>query len=85
MLSVPADNNFVLTQACIPAVSSSGSDFRLHNVAGGGTSSQVMLDNTRCQEYTPGVVFYGGDEVVFRNNSGSDTVRVLLNGILTKK
>ena len=33
----------------------------------------------------PGLLFYGTDDVVFRNNSGSETVRVVANGVLTKK
>jgi hypothetical protein len=83
LLSVPVGKNFVLTQACF--VSGAGTNYRIHNVAGGGTNSQLTLDNTDCQEYTPGVVFHGGDDVTVRNNSGTETTRVLLNGILTKK
>jgi hypothetical protein len=83
LLSIPADSNFVVTQAC--HTTGTGTDYRLHNVGGGGSSSQATLDNTACQEFTPGLVYYGGDDVVFRNNSGSVTVRVVVNGILTKK
>jgi hypothetical protein len=83
LLSIPTGFNFVLTQLC--RSTGTGSDFRLHNVGGGGPNSQVTLDNTECQEYTPGLVFYGTDDVVFRNNNGSLTVRVAANGILTKR
>ena len=83
LLSIPVDRNFVLTQVC--RSTGSGSDYRLHNVGGGGPGSQATLDNSVCQEYTPGLVFYAGDDVVFRNNNGSTTVRVVVNGILTKK
>jgi hypothetical protein len=81
LLSIPADSNFVVAQVC--RTTGTGSDHRLHNVAGGGENSQVTLDNTACQEYTPGIVYVGGDDVVFRNDSDTAT-RVLVNGILTK-
>jgi len=45
----------------------------------------VTLDNTACQEYTPGLVFYANDDVVFRNNNATVTVRVVVNDILTRK
>jgi hypothetical protein len=83
LLSVPGDSNFVLTQVCWPT--GSGSDFRLHNVGGGGDTSQATLDGTACREYTPGLVFYGGSDVVYRNSSASLTARAVVNGILTKK
>ena len=83
LFSVPAGNEFVLTQACF--TTGPGTNFRIHNVGGAGASSQVTLDNTTCQEYIPGVGFLGGDDVEFRNNAqaGAPTVRLLLNGILT--
>jgi hypothetical protein len=83
LLGIPTGSNFVLTQLC--RSTGSGSDFRLHNVGGGGPNSQATLDNTECQEYQSGLVFYGPDDVVFRNNNASLTVRVVANGILTKK
>jgi hypothetical protein len=83
LLAVPNDSNFVVTQAC--HTTGTGTNYRLQNVGGGGANAQATLDNTACQEYTPGLVYYGGDEVLFRNNSGSTTVRVLVNGIVTKK
>lgn len=83
LLSVPDNSNFVLTQAC--HTTGTGSDYRFHNVGEGGTGSQLTLDNTECEQYTPGVVFAGGSEVEFRNNSGSASIRLLANGILTKK
>ena len=61
------------------------SDYRIHNVGGGGNNSQVTLDNMACQEYMPGLVFYANDDVVFRNNNATVTVRVVVNGILTRK
>jgi hypothetical protein len=83
LLSIPTGFNFVMTQLC--RSTGTGSDFRLHNVGGGGSNSQATLDNTECQEYEPGLVFYGTDDVVFRNNNGSLTIRVVANGVLTKK
>jgi hypothetical protein len=83
LLTIPAANNFVLTQVC--HTTGTFTNFRIHNVGGGGISSQITVDNTSCQDYTPGVIFFGGDDVEFRNNSSSDSVRVLVNGILTKK
>jgi hypothetical protein len=32
-----------------------------------------------------GLVFYANDDVVFRNNNATVTVRVVVNGILTRK
>ena len=86
MLSVPAGEIFVLTQACFSIIGA-GANLRIQNVGGGGSTSQMTLDNTECQDYNPGVVFFGGrggDDVVFRNNAAAGTTRVLLNGVLIK-
>jgi len=77
--TVPANKYFILTQACYL---SGASDFRLENIGeGGDQGSQAPLDNSVCKEFTPGLRYNSGVDVVFRNN-GSSSVRFLINGVL---
>ena len=77
--TVPADKFFILTQACYL---DTGSNYRLENIGEGGSgNSQAPLDNSVCKEFTPGLRYNSGVDVVFRNNSEAG-VRVLINGVL---
>lgn len=88
-LTVPANQYFILTQACYSF--GAGTNMRLNGVGGehgnqGGASSepQVTLDNTDCKQFTPGLVYQPGDAVVFRNN-GASLQRAYINGVLLNK